>query len=164
MSPLHAFPRLLCYLLATHYRPKESHNFLRDWTNGAFPQGWAKKPVTWVSINDARAHAKWAGKRLPHEWEWQYAAQGTDGRLYPWGNQNDNTRVPRFEQTRRQRPPTDVDAYPQGANRSACWTWWAMFGSGPMSSTTNTIGQPYCEAAATTGRPDLNITFRKPAS
>ena len=61
-------------------------NFLKDWKNGAYPDGWADKPVTWVSLEDARAYAAWAGKRLPHEWEWQYAAQGADGRVYPWGH------------------------------------------------------------------------------
>jgi formylglycine-generating enzyme required for sulfatase activity len=74
------------FLDATHYHPKDDLNFLRDWKDGSFPEGWAKKPVTWVSIEDAREYAKWAGKRLPHEWEWQYAAQGNDNRLYPWGN------------------------------------------------------------------------------
>jgi hypothetical protein len=68
------------FLDATHYHPADDLNFLKDWTNGAYPQGWANKPVTWVSIEDAREYAKWAGKRLPHEWEWQYAAQGNDGR------------------------------------------------------------------------------------
>jgi iron(II)-dependent oxidoreductase len=74
------------FLDATHYSPGDAHNFLKDWQNGSYPDGWADKPVTWVSIEDARVYAKWAGKRLPHEWEWQYAAQGTDGRRYPWGN------------------------------------------------------------------------------
>lgn len=74
------------FLDATHYQPADAHNFLKDWINGNYPDGWANKPVTWVSIEDARAYSKWAGKRLPHEWEWQYAAQGSDGRRYPWGN------------------------------------------------------------------------------
>ncbi len=66
------------FLDATHYHPADDLNFLKDWKNGAYPQGWANKPVTWVSLEDARAYAAWAGKRLPHEWEWQYAAQGGD--------------------------------------------------------------------------------------
>jgi iron(II)-dependent oxidoreductase len=101
---------------ATHYHPKDDHNFLRDWKNGAYPEGWANKPVTWVSIEDARAYAAWAGKRLPREWEWQYAAQGTDGRLYPWGNDWNAAAVPAVETRRVMRAPTDVDAYPQGAS------------------------------------------------
>jgi len=74
------------FLEATHYRPQDDLNFLKDWKDGAYPEGSAKRPVTWVSLEDARAYAKWAGKRLPHEWEWQYVAQGNDNRLYPWGN------------------------------------------------------------------------------
>ena len=104
------------FLEATRYRPKDDHNFLRDWKNGTYPAGWSNKPVTWVSLEDARAYAAWAGKRLPHEWEWQYAAQGTDGRLYPWGNNWNATLVPKPEQSRGLRPPTAVDSYPQGAS------------------------------------------------
>ena len=104
------------FLDATRYRPRDNHSFLRHWTRGSFPEGWARKPVTWVSLEDARAYAQWAGKRLPHEWEWQHAAQGSDRRLYPWGNEKDDRRVPPFEKGREQRPPTDVDAYPQGAS------------------------------------------------
>jgi formylglycine-generating enzyme required for sulfatase activity len=83
------------FMAATHYHPKDDHNFLRDWKNGSFPPGGANKPVTWVSLEDARAYAAWAGKRLPHEWEWQYAAQGADGRLYPWGSEWDEAAVAR---------------------------------------------------------------------
>jgi formylglycine-generating enzyme required for sulfatase activity len=104
------------FLDATHYRPEDDFNFLKDWTNGDFPNGWAKKPVTWVALEDARAYALWAGKRLPHEWEWQYAAQGSDGRLYPWGNAPDATRLPPPGSGHDLHPPTDVDTFPAGAS------------------------------------------------
>jgi iron(II)-dependent oxidoreductase len=104
------------FLDATRYRPKDDHNFLKDWTNTSYPDGWADKPVTWVSLEDARAYAKWAGKRLPHEWEWQYAAQGADGRTYPWGAKWDATAVPAPETRRVMRGPDDVSAHPGGAS------------------------------------------------
>jgi formylglycine-generating enzyme required for sulfatase activity len=101
---------------AVRYHPADDHNFLKDWISGSFPNGWAKKPVTWVSIEDARAYAAWSGKRLPHEWEWQYAAQGSDGRLYPWGNSWDLAMVPEHYEGRGLPGPADVDSHPRGAS------------------------------------------------
>jgi formylglycine-generating enzyme required for sulfatase activity len=104
------------FLDATHYHPQDDLNFLRDWKGGSYPKGWENRPVTWVSQEDARAYASWAGKRLPHEWEWQYAAQGTDGRLYPWGNEWDDSAVPAPDESRTMRGPDPVDAHPKGAS------------------------------------------------
>jgi iron(II)-dependent oxidoreductase len=104
------------FLEAAKYRPEDDHNFLKDWKNGNYPDGWANKPVTWVSLEDGRAYARWAGKRLPHEWEWQYAAQGSDGRLYPWGEQWDPAAVPVPDKGRVLRGPDDVSAHPRGAS------------------------------------------------
>ena len=115
---------------ATHYRPRDAGNFLRDWKNGEFPAGWDKKPVTWVSLEDARAFAKWAGKRLPHEWEWQLAAQGEEGHVYPWGNEWLASAVPTPDTTRTMRGPDDVDAHPAGVSAAGVmdlvgnvWQW-----------------------------------------
>jgi iron(II)-dependent oxidoreductase len=103
------------FLDASPYHPKDDLNFLRDWKDGNYPKGWQNKPVTWVSQDDARAYASWAGKRLPHEWEWQYTAQGIDGRLYPWGNDWDDSAVPAPDKSRTMRGPDPVDAHPKGA-------------------------------------------------
>ena len=104
------------FLEGTHYRPADAHNFLKDWKDGAFPEGWGNKPVTWVSLEDARAYASWAGKRLPHEWEWQYAAQGLDERVYPWGNDWLKDAAPEPDKGRDMPPASDVATHPKGAS------------------------------------------------
>jgi formylglycine-generating enzyme required for sulfatase activity len=101
---------------ATHYAPRDAGHFLRDWKDGSFPQGWENRPVTWVSLEDARAYAAWAGKRLPHEWEWQLAAQGTDGRTYPWGNDWEPENVPTPDTGRTMHAADLVDAHQQSAS------------------------------------------------
>ena len=108
------------FLNATHYHPKDDHNFLRAWIDGKYPQGWEIKPVTWVSIEDARAYASWGHKRLPHEWEWQYAAQSSpqsnDGRAFPWGNDWNPEVLPPVDAGPALHPMADVTAFQKGAS------------------------------------------------
>src|SRR5262249_14366429 len=96
------------FLDATSYHPRDDHNFLRDWKSGAAPEGGEIGPVTGVSLDDARAYAAWAHKRLPHEWEWQYAAQSSDARLYPWGNDWKSANLPAPDHDRTRRAPSSV--------------------------------------------------------
>ena len=79
------------------YAPRETHNWLTNWNGSATaPASLADVPVTYVGLAEAQAYCAWAngGSRLPHSYEWQYAAQGLDGRLYPWGGAKDQACYP----------------------------------------------------------------------
>ena len=87
-------------------------------------------PVVNISWYEAEAFARYAGKRLPSEAEWEKAARGTDGRIYPWGNKFDKTRLNCAES--KIEKPTPVAKYPQGISSYGCfdmagnvWEWTA---------------------------------------
>jgi len=115
------------FLRATGYKPRHAHNFLKHWTDGKIPEGKKDHPVVYVDLEDARAYARWAGKRLLTEEEWQYAAQGPAALKYPWGNEMLPGRCNDGSTTQ---DTTSVWAYPEGRSPFGCydlcgntWEW-----------------------------------------
>jgi len=125
------------------------------WKEGQVPSGMGSFPVVNVSWYDAAAYAEWASERLPSELEWEKAARGTDGRLFPWGNQWDAKKCRNLElitgkaisdlrqgvtafmrwadnHDSEREGPKPVGSYPAGASPYGCqdmagnaWEWCA---------------------------------------
>lgn len=84
------------FLDASGYKPSVAENFLKHWKGGAPPRGEENFPVVYVSYEDAKAYAEWAGKRLPTEIEWQYAAQTPALNEWPWKQTKPVTRKEQY--------------------------------------------------------------------
>ena len=105
------------FLKATGYTPKVAQNFLKHWMGGKIPPGKEDHPVVYVDLIDARAYAAWAGKRLPTEQEWQFAGQGTQNNIYPWGNELEAG----FCNSGESGGTTAVKAFPKGKSVFGCY-------------------------------------------
>ncbi len=87
------------------------------WHGKRPPKALLEHPVVCVNLADAQAYAAWAGKRLPTEAEWEKAARGENGLLYPWGSEFDPQACRWNPDPSTQGPGTaPVTAHPRGAS------------------------------------------------
>lgn len=111
----------------------------RHWQDGQIPEGKDHHPVVFVSWQDSEVFCAWLTKRvakesgseavrLPTEAQWDYAARGTAGRTYPWGEEEPDKRRANFG--RHVGNTTPVGAYPEGATAEGVldlagnvWEW-----------------------------------------
>lgn len=131
-------------------------------------------PINCVDWSQAEAYCSWVGRRLPTEAEWEKAARGTDGRIYPWGNQMPSAALANFDL--KAEDTTPVGQYPSGASPYGAldmagnvWEWVADWYDdqyyaqstnedpvGPSSGTYRVVrGGSWDDAA-----PDIRVAYR----
>jgi eukaryotic-like serine/threonine-protein kinase len=108
--------------------PKEKRSISRLEYYG--DEKYKNYPVIYVDWNMAKDYCEWRGSRLPTEAEWEKAARGTDGRIYPWGNDEPNSTLANYASN--VPDTTEVGAYPNGASpygvydmAGNVWEWTA---------------------------------------
>lgn len=96
-----------------HSAPEAADCAAAVWKNGKFPEEKAKHPVVCVDWQDAKVYCDWTGLTLPAELQWEKAARGPDGRIYPWSNGWDKEKCRNYD-NKGSGTTCAADDYPQG--------------------------------------------------